>query len=106
MLKKPLQSSCVIAICMQRDARERVPDWEELAAVACAVQNMWLSCTAYNIGCYWSSPKAMIEGHEFLGLEPGQRCLGILYMGFYDLAKYQLAGSRSDLKTKVFWNTD
>ena len=34
-----------------------VPEWEEIAAVSMAVQNMYLTCTANNIGCYWSSPK-------------------------------------------------
>ena len=48
--KKPRKSACVIAICMQRDPEERVPEWEELAAVACAVQNMWFTCTAFGIG--------------------------------------------------------
>ena len=42
---------------MQRDPGERIPEWEELASVACAVQNMWLSATSYGIGAYWSSPK-------------------------------------------------
>ena len=83
-LEKPLQSSCVIAICMQRDEAERVPEWEEIAATACAVQNMYLTCTAYGIGCYWSSPKSIIEGNDFLKLQPGQRCLGLFYMGYHN----------------------
>ena len=37
-------SDTVIAICMQRDAKERIPEWEEIAATAMAVQNMWLQC--------------------------------------------------------------
>ena len=49
---KPLQAGCVIAICMQRDAKESIPEWEEIAATAMAVQNMWLTCTANDIGCY------------------------------------------------------
>src|SRR5699024_2441277 len=32
--EKFLQSSCVIAICMQRDPKERVPEWEEIASTA------------------------------------------------------------------------
>ncbi|HET8810702.1 MAG TPA: nitroreductase, partial [Flavobacteriaceae bacterium] len=35
------QSACVIAICMQRDPKESLPEWEEIAATAMAVQNMW-----------------------------------------------------------------
>ena len=100
-LKKPLQSSCVIAICMQRDPKESVPEWEEVAAVACAVQNMWLSCTAYNIGCYWSSPKSIIEAGDFLELKEGERCLGLFYMGYFDLP--ELKGNRGAISEKVIW---
>lgn len=99
--RKPLQSSCVIAICMQRDPKERVPEWEEIAAVACAVQNMWLTCSAYNIGCYWSSPQSMIEADDFLNLQPGERCLGVFYMGYHDMK--ETPRSRTPIEEKVVW---
>ena len=54
--RKINKSACVIAICMQRDPEEQLPEWEEIAAVSCAVQNMWLACTEIGIGAYWSSP--------------------------------------------------
>jgi len=79
--KNPLKASHVIAICMQRDPKESVPEWEEEAAVACAVQNMWLMCTAMELGCYWSSPRYALEAGEFLGLTDGQKCLGFFYIG-------------------------
>lgn len=98
---KPLQSDCVIAICMQRDLEERVPEWEEIAAVACAVQNMWLSCTAYGIGCYWSSPKSILEANDFLKLKEGEQCLGLLYMGYHEMPL--LPGDRTPIEEKVIW---
>lgn len=98
---KPLQSACVIAICMQRDPEERVPEWEEIAAVACAVENMWLSCTAYGIGCYWSTPRSIIEARDFLNLAEGERCLGIFYMGYHQLP--ELPSRRSPISEKVVW---
>jgi len=41
--------SYMIAICMKRRAlpHKEMPEWEEMCAVACAVQNMWLSMTAH-----------------------------------------------------------
>ena len=54
-MESPVRSACVIAICMKRDATGSVPEWEELAAVACAVQNIWLTCTAHGIVSYWSN---------------------------------------------------
>jgi len=47
------QVHCYIAICMQR--HHEVPEWEEVAAVACAAQNMQLVATALGVAGYWSS---------------------------------------------------
>lgn len=101
-LKKTLQSNCIIAICMERDSKKQIPEWEEIAAVACAVQNMQLTCSAYGIGCYWSTPKAIIEAAEFLQLPKGQKCLGLLYMGYHEAP--EMTGTRDDVteKTRYF----
>lgn len=58
-----------------------VPEWEEIAAVSMAVQNMYLTCTANGIGCYWSSPKMVDLLEESLTIEENQKCLGLFYMG-------------------------
>jgi len=58
-----------------------VPDWEEIAATAMAVQNMYLTCTANRIGCYWSSPKLVSHLKNSLKIEENQQCLGLFYMG-------------------------
>lgn len=58
-----------------------VPEWEEIAAVSMAVQNMYLTCTANGIGCYWSSPKTVDHLKESLTIEENQKCLGLFYMG-------------------------
>ncbi len=100
--KKPLQSSCVIAICMQRDEKESVPEWEEVAAVACAVQNMWLTCTAYGIGSYWSSPQIILDANDFLELKKGESCLGLFYMGYYDAAT-KVESPRNPIEDKIEW---
>lgn len=80
--EKPLQSAAVIAICIHRSPESVIPAWEETAALACAVQNMWLSCTALEIGCYWSSPEAIYQMNEFLGLGENESCMGLFYMGW------------------------
>ena len=103
-MEKPLQSSCVIAICIQRDEAERLPEWEEIAATACAVQNMYLTCSAYGIGCYWSTPKAIIEADEFLELGPGQRCLGMFYMGYHEQETFN--PRRKPIENKTRWVED
>jgi len=82
---KLMQSGCVLAICMQRDPKESLPEWEEIAATAMAVQNMWLTAHELKIGAYWSSPALKDYLHKLVDLNEGERCLGFFYMGKYDV---------------------
>ncbi|HIC8646032.1 nitroreductase family protein [Elizabethkingia meningoseptica] len=59
----------------------KVPEWEEVAATAMAVQNMYLMATAYNVGCYWSSPGMIHHVGDYLQLEENEKCLGFFYLG-------------------------
>ncbi len=81
---RPLKSSAVIAICMKRQEREKIPEIEEIEAVACSVQNMYLTATAYGLAVYWSTggPTYRSETKEFLGLGDKDRCLGFFYIGY------------------------
>jgi nitroreductase len=99
--ENPLNANTVILLCVQRDPETRVPEWEELAATAAAVQNMWLTCTAYNIGAYWSTPGVMNRMSDFIQLAHGEKCIGIFYMGNTDLP--QQAGKRTPVEDKIEW---
>ncbi len=99
--ESPVRSGAVIAIIMQRDLQNRVPEFEEIAAVSMAVQNMWLTCTELGLGCYWSTPRAALEADEFLNLAEGQRCLGLFYLGWH--AMPEIAGVRGAVSEKVIW---
>lgn len=101
LLEKPSISNVVIAICMQRDPKESVPEWEEIAATAMAVQNMWLCCTELGIGCYWSSPGLIKYMDEFFELNEGERCLGFFYMGYYEGEIPEQ--TREPIEDKVVW---
>ena len=81
--EKVFKSSCVIVINMEVHT-EKIPEWEEVASVACAVQNMWLTATAYGIGSYWSSPAVLKELGVFIGLPENQKSLGLFFMGYHD----------------------
>lgn len=76
--------SAAVFICMKRDMSSRIPEIEDVEAVACAVQNMSLTATAYGLGCFWSSPGFVYtpEMNAYLGLEDSDKCLGIFYMGY------------------------
>lgn len=85
--RRPLISSAVIAICMKRQESEKIPEIEEIEAVACAVQNMYLTCTAYGLGGYWGSGGVTYrtETKDFLGLAKKDRCLGFFYVGYPEI---------------------
>ena len=84
LISRPLKSSVVIAICMERQKEERIPEIEEIEAVACAIQNLHLSCTAYGLGGFWSTPKLIYtpQMNEFLALGEKDKCLGLFYIGY------------------------
>ncbi len=101
LLDNPSKAAAVIAICMQRDPNESLPEWEEVAATAMAVQNMWLCCTEMGIGSYWSSPGLIKYMDVFFDLNEGEKCLGFFYMGYYDEAPE--TGVRQPIEDKVVW---
>ncbi|MFI5204848.1 MAG: nitroreductase [Flavobacteriales bacterium] len=78
------KASVVIAVCMARQEEEKIPEIEEIEAVACAVQNMHLTCTAYGLGAYWSTGGATYsnEMKEFLSLRKNDKCLGFFLVGY------------------------
>jgi nitroreductase len=82
LLVTPQQCSHVIAIVMKR--HEEVPEIEEISAVACAVENIYLSLAAYDIGGYWSTGGItyMKGAKEWLGLHQNDRLLGFFSLGY------------------------
>lgn len=100
---KPLLASHIISIGMKRDEQERLPEVEEIEAVACAVQNMYLTATALGIGCYWGSGGITYfeEAKTFFDLGEKDKLLGFMYFGI-PKSKLQ-AGKRSPISQKVRW---
>jgi nitroreductase len=84
MRNRPKLASVVIAICMSRDENEKIKEIEEIEAVACGVQNMYLVSTAFGIGGFWSTPALIYsnEMKEFLHLSEKDSCLGLFYLGY------------------------
>ncbi len=101
IMDKVCRSSCILLICFQRDPRARIPEWEEIAAMAMAVQNMWLTAASMGVGAYWSSSGLRHEVGQYVKLQEGERCMGFFYMGNYDgqLPK----GKRGALTDRVDW---
>ena len=98
---KPTQASHVIALLMKRNTV--VPEEEEIAAVASAVQNMYLTAAAYGLGSYWGSGGITYfpETLELFSLEPQDKFLGFFYLGIPSGDWPQ--GKRDPIEEKVEW---
>ncbi|MDP5229302.1 MAG: nitroreductase [Cellulophaga sp.] len=101
LIENPKKAGAIIAICMQRDPMKSVPEWEEIAATAMAVQNMWLMCTELGIGAYWSSPDITKFMGEFFEMNNEEACLGFFYMGHYDTEIPD--ATRTPIEEKTVW---
>lgn len=100
---KPMDSSHVIAVCMKRDEAKRLPEWEEAGAVFCAIQNMYLTATAYGVGCYLSTGGItnFEEAKPFFGLGPEDKLFGFLHIGIPNGKVPD--GRRRPVSEKVKW---
>ncbi|MGN7204890.1 nitroreductase family protein [Pedobacter sp. SAFR-022] len=94
------QSSCVIVLKAQLHPA-LLPEWEEVAALACAVQNMALTAEAMNIGAYWSSPGPVANMPEFLELQDDEKVYGVFYMGYHNAPAAE--AKRTPMAQKVKW---
>jgi nitroreductase len=92
-----------ISIGMEPDAVKKMPEWEEISAVAMAVHNMHLMACSLGLGCKWSSGATSRHPHvaQFLGLQPPAQLLGFLYVG--KPAKAWPTGERRPIAAKVQW---
>ena len=83
-----------------------MPEWEEISAVAMAVQNVHLLATAMGIGMFWSSHTFAKDARdsddfkEYLDFKGEDLVLGGMVFGRYD-QKREFKSSRGPMKDKV-----
>ena len=103
LLTKPMLSSHIIAIGMKRDPKKSVPEVEEIGAVFCAIQNMYLTASVYGVGAYLSTGGITYfeEAKEFFGLETDDKLLGFFHIG---IPKINMpTGKRKPIEEKTRW---
>lgn len=107
LLHLPQQSSHVLAIVGHYGTKTKIPQWEETAAIAMAVQNIYLMVHAKGLGGYWSSPKIIEdqELHSFLKLLDNEKLLGFFYLGV-PKSDVQAESKRGPMKEKVSWREE
>ena len=103
LLKKPMLSSHIIVVGMKRDEKKSVPEIEEMGAVFCAVQNIYLTATAYGVGCYLSTGGiTYFEGaQEVLGFDRDDKLIGFKHVGIPKAVIH--TGKRNAIEEKVAW---
>jgi nitroreductase len=103
LLTKPLLSSHIIVVVMKRDEKRSVPEVEELGAVFCAVQNIYLTAAAYGIAGYLSTGGITYfeEAKEVFGLAKDDKLIGFFHLG---MPKGPLPeGKRKPAEEKITW---
>lgn len=87
LLNRPQKASVAIALIMEREADTKITVRDDFGAIACAVQNMHLTATAYGLGAFWSTPGIMNSApvRSFLELQDNQECVGFFYLGYPDI---------------------
>lgn len=93
--------SHMIAIVMRRQSGpKRLPEWEEAAATATAVQNMHIQSTKYpQLACYWSSwhdaARDSDEMKSFLKIGAEDKCMGFFIVAQRDPRRCSTKDRRS-----------
>jgi nitroreductase len=107
ILKRGERCNAIVALGLAHDAEGRFPLWENQAALAAAVQNMYLMCTAHGIGGFWSTPGFLShpEAKSALDHEAGVRGMGLFYMGYPEGA-WPVKVHRKPLEYVTRWNED
>lgn len=103
MKVQPLKASHIISLATKRSAKKGIPEIEDIEAVACAVQNIYLSVAAYGLGGYWTTGGVtyMENAKPFLGLSEEDKLLGFFYIGH--IAVPSAAAKRKPIEEKVKW---
>ncbi|WP_428232511.1 nitroreductase family protein [Flavobacterium sp.] len=99
----PLNAACLIGVIMVRNTKIGLPEWEEIAAVSSAVQNMALTCTAHKIGSYWSTKGVAVDYVTQFGLAENEKSLGLFYLGYYPKDLKSSKKKRTPLSKKVIY---
>ena len=100
----PLKCSHIISIGMHKSEGAKIPELEEIEAVACAVENMYLTIAAYEVGGYWTTGGVTYfdSAKEFFGLGEKDKLLGFFYVGH--IAVPSPMSKRFPVQEKVKWN--
>lgn len=101
--QQPLKASHVIAICMKKTPNKNIPEMEDIAAVGCAVENLWLSVSAYGLGGYWTTGGITFreQAKQYFNLGAEDKLMGFFLLG--KVAIPSTGAKRQPFEEKVTW---
>ena len=79
-------ASHLIVAYMKRGNNIKIPRLEELCAVSCAIQNIWLLASSMQIGMYWGTGGMVHHScmKDYFSLEAEDEIMGFLFLGNTD----------------------
>jgi len=102
--QQPLLASHIISIGMKRTTTKQIPEIEDIEAVACAVQNIYLSVAAYVLGGYWTTGGItyLDKAKYYFGLGDADKLLGFFYIGYVAIPSPMGKRRRTRKRSGVF----
>jgi len=81
--KRPLRAPVLVAVGIDRPENEKISEIENICAGAAAVQNLLLAAHWMGLGAMWRTGAAAVDAEvkRFLGFEPEQHVIAIVYLG-------------------------
>lgn len=103
--RNPLLAPMVVVVWMERRGGEKIPEIEEIEAVACAIQNILITASAAGLGASLSSPPLIYTRafNDWLGIRPEDRCLGLVYLGWPKPGLAWPRSVRQPVADKISW---
>jgi nitroreductase len=97
-------TSHIIIAWMKRVPTHKIPEIEEIASAAAAIQNVLLAATARGIATFWST--SGLTHHQAMKdefrLGPEDHMMGIIYMGYTD-EPFREGSRMIPLSEKIEW---
>ncbi len=98
--KGPLRAPVIIAVAVSPSGK--VPEIEEISAVAASIQNMLLVAEEQGLATIWRTGEIVYQSelNDFLSLEEGDKLLGLIYVGH---PNKEASSKRIPYQDKTIW---
>lgn len=97
--------SHLVVCAMKRGTNEKIPQLEEIAAAAAAIQNILLGATAQGIASFWNTGGMTLKPamKQYLGLGNEDLVLGLIFLGYTD-EPVKVGVRNTHHSEKTIWN--